>query len=289
MSKDNLLRLAGGAAVYCLAMAGFGANANAAQVLTAVTTAQEITIDGNTADWEGIAGVTVPLSGKGGVDFVEMRAAIRDGRIYVLAIWYDSSKNILHKPYKWNAGAGEYKKDKQKEDRFALSLRMSGTFSANKIDGSPFEADVWHWKASRSNPAGIAHDKMWKVSKTPFEKAKEWPTPYGGVVYLARTSDEGDRLYKPVKYNVKRDDIMPRFEVNLTPTGSIADVQAKGVWRNGRWYLEMARDLDTGHSDDAVIPASGSIEIAVAAFNNVDGRKHSVSEVLTLRTYRSGS
>ena len=106
---------------------------------------------------------------------------------------------------------------------------------------------------------------------------------------MRRTSDEGDRLYKPVKYDVKQDDIMPRYEVNLTPTGSIADVLAKGVWRDGRWYLEMARDLDTGHSDDAVIPASGSIEIAVAAFNNVDGRKHSVSEVLTLRTYRSGS
>ena len=270
-------------------LCGFGASANAAQVLTAVTTTQEITIDGNTADWDGIAGITVPLSGKGGVDSVEMRAAIRDGRIYVLAIWYDSSKNILHKPYKWNAAAGKYKKDKQKEDRFALSLRMSGTFSANKVDGSPFEADVWHWKASRSNPAGIAHDKMWKVSKTPFEKSKEWPTPSGGVVYLARTSDEGDRLYKPVKYDVKQDEIMPRYEVNLTPTGSIADVQAKGVWRDGRWYLEMARDLDTGHSDDAVIPASGSIEIAVAAFNNVDGRKHSVSEVLTLRTYGSGS
>ncbi len=289
MLKDNLSRLAGAAAVSCLVMAGTGTNANASQALIASTAPQEITLDGNTADWDGVAGIMVPLSGKGGVNSVEMRAAIKDGRIYVLAIWDDSSQNILHKPYKWNEGAGEYKKDKQKEDRFALSLRMSGTFSASKIDGSPFEADVWHWKASRSNPAGIAHDKMWKVSKKPFEKAKEWPTPNGGVVYLARISDEGDRLYKPVKYSVKRDDIMSRYEVNLTASGSIADVQAKGVWRNGRWYLEMARDLDTGHSDDAAIPASGSIEIAVAAFNNVDGRKHSVSEVLTLRTYGSGS
>ena len=51
----------------------------------------------------------------------------------------------------------------------------------------------------------------------------------------------------------------------------------------------MSRALDTGHADDAVIPASGTIEIAVAvfdgvAFNVVDGGQHSVSRKLLLRT-----
>ena len=270
-------------------LAGFSTSATAGEILTAATTSQTITLDGDSADWNGIEGITVPLTGKGGVDSVELRAVIKDGRIYVLAIWDDSSENRLHKPYKWNESAGKYKKDRQKEDRFAISLHMSGSFSANKIDGSPFEADIWHWKASRSDPAGIAHDKWWKVSKEPFEKAKEWPTPDGGVTYVARISDTGDRLYKPVKYETKQDDLMPRYDVNLNAAGSIADVAAKGVWRDGRWVLEMSRDLDTGNADDAVIPASGSIDIAIAAFNNVDGRKHSVSEVLTLRTGGSGS
>lgn len=230
----------------------------------------------------------IPLTGRGGVDSVEMRAAVRDGRIYVLAIWADRDESILHKPFKWDESASAYKKTRQMEDRFAISLKMSGDFAASKVGGNAFEADVWHWKASRSNPAGIAHDKWWKVSKTPFEKSKEWPTPDGKIVYLARISDAGDRLYKPLKYTSKQGDLMPRYDVNLSPTGSIADIAAKGVWRDGRWYLEMARDLDTGHDDDAVIPASGSIEIAVAAFNNVDGSKHSASDVLTLRTGVSG-
>ena len=270
-------------------LAGFATGANAGQTLTAAPTASDIKVDGNISDWDGISGITVPLAGKGGVDSVEMRAAIKGDRIYIMAVWADSSENILHKPYRWDDAAGKYKRDKQKEDRFAISLKMSGQFSASKIDGSPFEADVWHWKASRSNPVGIAHDKMWKVSKEPFEKAKEWPTPDGGKVYLARLSDAGDRLYKPIKYKEKQGDLMPRYDVNQNAKGSIADIAAKGVWKDGHWYLEMSRALDTGHADDAVINPAGSIEMAIAAFNNVDGRHHSVSEVLILNTTASGS
>jgi len=79
-----------------------------------------------------------------------------------------------------------------------------------------------------------------KVSSEPFEKAQEWATPNGGTVYVARISDEGDRLYKPRKYNAKQEEVMPRYEVNLNPQGSIADVRANGVWRDGRWYLELS-------------------------------------------------
>jgi hypothetical protein len=82
---------------------------------------------------------------------------------------------------------------------------------------------------------------------------------------------------------------MPRYEINLSPQGSIADVRAKGIWRDGRWHLEMARKLDTGNEDDAVIPASGRILFAVAALNDVDNERHSVSETLTLQTGSYGN
>lgn len=263
---------------------GLNSPVYAEQILVAPTISHGITLDGDTADWDGIAGITVPLSGNGGVDSVELKAVVHGDMIYVLAVWEDSSEDILHKPYKWDDASQSYKKTKQMEDRFAISLRMSGDFSANKTDGSVFEADVWHWKASRSNPVGVAHDKMWKVSAKPFKKAKEHKTPDGKTVYVARLSDAGDRLYKPLKYDAKQDDVMPRYEVKKNPQGSIADVQAKGVWRDGHWYLELARKLDTGHADDAVISAAGNIEIAVAAFDHVDGKNHSISETLVLKT-----
>ena len=51
----------------------------------------------------------------------------------------------------------------------------------------------------------------------------------------------------------------------------------------------MARKLDTGHEDDAVIPASGRIPFAVAAFNDVDSGDHSVSDIFQLQTGSYGN
>ncbi len=76
---------------------------------------------------------------------------------------------------------------------------------------------------------------------------------------------------------------MPRYDVTLEPRGSIADVRAKGIWQNGRWVLEMARKLDTGHDDDVVFPANGEVPFAVAAFNDVASEHHSSSETMILR------
>ena len=233
--------------------------------LVAAKVDKPITVDGDAGDWDGIAGRVVSLEGKGNVASVELRVAVSGDTIYILAIWRDSTESRLHKPYKWDETGQRYSRTKQLEDRFAFSFAMTGDFSPNKLDGSEFTADVWHWKASRSDPAGIAHDKMWKVSASPFPKAKKFTSPDGQTVYLARLSDAGDRLYKPVKYDSQQDDLMPRYEVNLSVKGSIADVRAKGMWRDGLWYLELSRKLDTGNADDAVIPASGSIEMAVAA------------------------
>lgn len=275
--------------VFTLAAAGvamFPVTATAQTVIEAATVSAAITIDGDVGEWAGVPGVTVRLAGDGGVDSVEIKAAVYGDTIYLLAVWSDPTENRQHKPYRWDDATQSYKKQRELEDRFAISFRMSGKFSANKIDGSIFVADVWHWKAARSDPAGVAHDKMWKTSGEPFEKSKEWTNGNGTTIYLARLSDAGTRLYKPVKYDAKEDDVMPGYKVTMSPQGSIADVAAKGVWRDGRWYLELARKLDTGNPDDVVISAEGSIEIAIAAFNGVDGRKHSVSNVLVLKTSR---
>ncbi|MDH3595431.1 MAG: ethylbenzene dehydrogenase-related protein [Rhodospirillales bacterium] len=288
-----------GTAISAAVLAGIAFTAPAARAevtLQAAAAGAPITLDGDISDWNGVSDITVPLAGDGGVDAVELRAVVRGDTIYVLAVWDDPTEDILHKPYGWDEASQSYKKLKRMEDRLAISLRMSGNFSQNKMDGSEFVADVWHWKAARSNPAGVAHDKMWKVSLTPFEKGKDvdekggaLKTPDGRTLYIARPSDAGPRLYKPVKYDVKQGDVMSRYEVNTSPSGSIADVKAKGVWRNGRWYLELARKLDTGNPDDAVIPASGSIEIAIAAFDSVGGAKHSVSETIVLKTQGGSS
>ncbi len=42
---------------------------------------------------------------------------------------------------------------------------------------------------------------------------------------------------------------MARYE-NRIPIGSRADVKGKGVWHDGRWIIEIRRDLATNNSDD---------------------------------------
>lgn len=272
-------------AISCAAVLAPLAAAQAETVLTAPTSSQAITVDGDAAEWAGITGITVPVKGKGNVDSVDLKATVHGDKIYILAVWKDATESALHKPYKWDDAKQAYGRTKQLEDRLAFSFAMSGAFTANKVDGSAYSADVWHWKAARTNPAGVAHDKMHVVStEKPEGKSKKLKSDNGGSVYLLRPSDEGGKLYKSTKYDAKDKDVMPRYKVTENPTGSIADIQAKGVWKDGVWTLEIARKLDTGNKDDAVIPANGTIEFAIAAFNDVDGRDHSTSEKITLKT-----
>lgn len=260
-----------------------GGAAMAADTISASRIATPITLDGDASDWSGIQGMDIPLEGKASVSIVNVKAAINADMIYLLAVWQDGSENILHKPYKWDEASVAYKRTKEQEDRFAISFKMAGDFDANKLSGKAFTADVWHWKASRSEPNGIAHDKWWQVDTKPFEKAKKFKGE-NGEVYVARKSDGGSKLYKSVKYDLKEQETMPRYVLTENPSGSITDVKSKATWNNGTWTLELARKLDTGNSDDAVIPAEGSIPASIAVFNNVGGAKHSVSKTLMLTT-----
>jgi hypothetical protein len=50
-----------------------------------------------------------------------------------------------------------------------------------------------------------------------------------------------------------------------TPTGSAADVRAKGAWADGWWTLELERKLVTGHPDDTPFDPKKVYKTAVSA------------------------
>ena len=105
----------------------FAGAAHAETTIDAVSVGLPMTLDGNVADWNGIAGVTVPLTkvgrAKGGhVAQVEVKAAVHGDMIYMLAVWDDSTESMLHKPYRWDEAKQAYKATKEGEDRFAISL-----------------------------------------------------------------------------------------------------------------------------------------------------------------------
>jgi hypothetical protein len=76
---------AGAGALAALAVSMPAGAASTAQELQARVVEQLITPDGEIHDWAGLPRVTVPLSGTGGADHVELAFAIRGDRIYLLA------------------------------------------------------------------------------------------------------------------------------------------------------------------------------------------------------------
>ena len=219
---------------------------------------------------------------------VGLQAMHTDTHIYFLATWADDSKDDQHKPWKWEGSEkdGSYIKGPEREDRLAMSFPISGEFSNNKLSHAEMVQDVWHWKAARTNPAGLAHDKRHVVSTV--EPTGKFSTHYdaeGNKVYVARPSDPGGSPYESNKIDpfVYQGASLPQY-LPVTPEGEDArDIVAKGEWKDGRWTLEFARKLNTGHdqSDTVFDPGSGT-QMALAVFDHAGDHFHAVSEVVAV-------
>lgn len=132
-------------------------------------------------------------------------------------------------------------------------------------------ADVWFWKANRSDPSGYADDKMHIYSQQYSAKSTPQISQNGTLFYLTRKGDEGKSSYKQVLKANYEGDSLPSYQIS-DPQGSRGDVQAKGHWENGRWTAEFKRKLATGNSDDLEMNTAALAHFAVARYE-VAGRK----------------
>ena len=90
-------------------------------------------------------------------------------------------------------------------------------------------------------------------------------------MYLQRMGDKGKPAYKSeIKLDYQGDNI-PQFK-KQTPSGSRADIKAKGVWRNENWTIEFARTLNTGYPDDVQFDFTKKYFFGVSRFE-IAGRK----------------
>ena len=71
---------------------------------------------------------------------------------------------------------------------------------------------------------------------------------------------------------------MPKYILTDNPKGSIADVQCKGVWKDGKWSLEIRRKLDTKHQDDVVFAKGKSVKAGLALFDHTGDDNHVISD-----------
>lgn len=219
---------------------------------------------------------------------VELRAVRTDDKIFFMARWQDGSRDDQHKPWKWQGDkeTGEYVAGREREDRLAFMFPIKGQFHAIMLNDAERTVDVWQWKAARTNPAGILHDKSHRYSKSPLKGTfSKHYTAAGTEMYVSRPGDGGVSPYKSNKIDpfVYQGDMVARYIPFVPEDPDASDVKAKGAWQDGAWTVEAGRQLNTGHATtDTVFDPGAETKIAIAVFNNVGDHFHAVSQTIKL-------
>lgn len=244
--------------------------------LVSARVAKAPVLDGSLDDeaWRAAAPLTVTVKrvmppDVGRSASVTLRCVHTDTGIFLAATWDDASENVTHKPWVWNVQKRAYETGSDREDMFAFGFEHTGTFNPDMLAGGEGVWDVWHWKASRTNPHGYAMDKAHRYTLAqPQGKAKSHAAKNGKTIWIARPEDTGDSVEKSVPAPTRQVGDRVVASVAGTPSGSAADVRAKGRWADGKWSLELGRKLDTGQSDDTRFSTTRSCDFAISTFDH---------------------
>jgi len=283
--------------------------------------------DAGNSQWNKAQEAKMVLTGSGkfeGKDIeLKTKSVYTKDEIFFRFEWPDPDKSMQKNA--WKFSGGKWDKIKANEDRLGL------VFEINRIDkfatkgcavlchnesknekdwyyavSSPKEkADMWHWKAVRSNPVGYTEDGYLTTnpSKEP-EKGRKRDAGSGTKAKSNRTKDKSKPAYMqdPLKSasipgtllvsekveiknhaNFKEGDELPGYMLNAVWKDSFADVKTKGVWANGKWTLVMSRKLNTGYDDDIQFNTRKKYPFSLAVFNNSGGHNSYNAEPLRLQ------
>nr|CRH06881.1 protein of unknown function [Include Cytochrome c-552/DMSO reductase-like, haem-binding domain] [Candidatus Magnetococcus massalia] len=227
---------------------------------------EPITLDGKPleASWQKSLPVIIhdPIAN---ID-ISLRAQHDGERLYLLASFADPQPNRAHKTLYWQKQERRYLPGPEREDVFVVKWNMDPLPTNLSIrGGDPHVADIWYWKAHRTDHAGFADDKRHIYAARPMPKAKPVLSLSGRTYYLQRPADRGRAAYQTTAFATKREDRELMYELQ-PPLGSRADVQAKGYWHNGQWQVEFARKLNTGHSDDLQMQQGGRYSFGISRY-----------------------
>ena len=253
--------------------------------------------------------------GGGAISF-SMRVVHDDARVYFLFQWEDGSPST--RKGEWIFDGSAWTKSKEDEDRLALIVLPldnlgSGAMGQGMMNASCVQfcheyanppymatnspddyAEVWHWKAARTNPMGYADDQfIQNVVDSSSGETTGRRSDSGSSSYAANGDaapefmpSDGGLFITPdnaAPFNQaagwKAGDTIPGY-ILRNPSGSRADVSARGIHKNGRWTLEMSRaKITSGSSEDMAILDGGSYNFSVAIWDNAHEDAHYKSPV----------
>lgn len=181
---------------------------------------------------------------------ITLKAVYTNETLYFLVRFADPTEDREHKTMFWDESKKLYRIGPAREDTFVFKWNLGPNLTDLTLSAEvPYKADVWVWKAFRTDHAGYADDKMHIYSIISLPRSQKISTVSGRTFYLQRPGDAGEAAYRPIVHEKYQGDRAARYDL-VQPSGSRADVRAKGEWRDGSWTIEFARALDTGHADD---------------------------------------
>lgn len=276
--------------------------------------------------WDQAGEARIVLTGNGSVEGkvieIKTKSVYTKDKVFFRFEWPDKDKSMNKN--RWRFSGGQWTKIKGDEDRLGL------VFEINRIDKfatkgcavlchnesknekewyyavsrSKERADMWHWKAVRSNPVGYTEDGY--VTTNPSKKPEEGRKRDAGNDTKAksnRTTDKSMPAYmqdpsKPASvpdsllvsqaveikdYSIFNEgDEIPGYMLYTEWKGSFADVIAQGVWQDGKWTVMMERKLETGYDDDLQFNTRKKYPFGLAVFDNAHEHNSYNSEPLKL-------
>jgi len=245
---------------------GLPSHGSAEQTLQVSPADQPPVIDGldNDSAWQNTAGITT-FDTTGKIP-ITIRSVYSDDEIFFLVIFPDPDESRTHKSWLWNQERGFYTVGTDREDIFVFKWNMeSEPVDLSIYADNTYTADIWFWKACRTDPVGYADDKSHYLSTTNDRYATEIISRTGKSMYLLRTGDQGTSAYNINLISDYQGNLLPRYTVHA-PSGSRGDVRARGKWQDGRWTVEFGRRMTTGNEDDVQFNKTGIYLFGVSRY-----------------------
>jgi hypothetical protein len=275
--------------------------------------------------WQKAKAVQVPFEGKekfeGKKASVTTKAVYTNDGIYFLFKWDDPTLSVTKGA--WKNDGQKWTHIKSNEDRISLLFEINriNNFATkgctvvchvpkgapNAKDGkfgtssAAEKGDLWHWKAARSDPAGVADD-TWVTVISEKKGGRKGDAGSGGDKKNI-TADKSKPMYMlaPGKklgkngillaadaveitdYSVFKPGDVLTYRMPKNAQGSRGDIKAVSRHADGGWTVMLHRKLDTGNDDDVAFNPRKKDSFAMALFDNSGDEDSYDSEVLTLQ------
>lgn len=277
-------------------------------IVASVSSAPTIDGSGSDAVWAEADALELTLgqtadyaSGFGLVDLT-LKAVTVSSTLYILAEWMDPNGTESVAKNQWTYSAADGWTKSGNEDRlfFMFDAGDNGTEGADcssmchVSEGVMYttgggHVDVWHSKAARTWPVGTTDDKWWDSTGRNSDAktvsaysdniqtlADESTVPlYSGPItddfIIVPVGSTADAYCTPFD-TTATSGVIPGYILNANRDGSrFADIETQATYSGGKWTVELARALDTGHDDDVAFTLGSDVQMTVAVTDNSGG------------------